>query len=730
MRHIYLLKDEVINKIAAGEVVERPSSVVKELVENAIDAKASHIHIELEEGGKKRISVTDDGIGMSPEDCLFAVQRHATSKIKTEEDLFAIDSMGFRGEALASISAISRFTLISRPKDLPVGTRLYSEGGVRWENHPWSGRAGTQIHVHDLFFNIPAREKFLKAYANEYSHCVELIQAMSLAHPELSFTLLHNGKETFFSPACLDEIKKSPESEGAFKPFGEAVLRKRAAQVYDPELIAQFLYTIEENQYGCYEALISPPGLDKATARSIFNFTNRRWVKDKTLQYGVIRGYQSHLLKGRYPSVIGFLSCDPSLVDVNAHPAKFEVRFQYPGEIQGLISLTIRKALRGYAWALPQTSVLSVDKQTSESHSSTKSPVKHWVSEVQNHSDQVVPSSSLTNEVQYPVGGVISSLKSNTTKETPSSRAPLSPPPFFAHKNEQTDIQNPSAALSKLQIKSDFQYSRDDFPPFPSPQIEKDEDVFETPSSSLSHMDRRFISSPEPSLTKVEVKPDQLTKQNVSLFADLSFRPEPSLRKAPSGKIPWDELVYMGSMARCYLFFEWNEDQMLVVDQHAFHERILYEKFMSHSQASDKQALIIPEEVPLSMEQRRVLFEMKEDLESYGFELHFEGDGDGGYVEIRAVPVILRRRNVQKMLCDLSSEGLDDLSVNTQSMVHPVIASMACHAAIRAGEHLGENELKALLQEAKEVDFYLNCPHGRRVFRWFQKSQIEAWFDR
>ena len=348
MGKIQLLDDLVINKIAAGEVVARPANVVKELVENSIDAGSSEIHIEIVEGGQQSIRISDNGVGMSGEDCKMSLRRHATSKIASSDDLFSIATMGFRGEALASISAVSRLNLCSKRQDYE-GCQLLSEGGEILQQQPWSGKPhGTIIGVRDLFYNVPARAKFLRATTTEFAHCLEIVQALSIAHPGISFSIKHNGKLRYESAAVEDY---APIEVEGFSLFGEKVLRTKAGALLGDHTAQQLRYVHEASTYGSFEALISPPGYEKATNKHTMTYVNGRWVKDRVLLAGIHRGYQSHILKGRYPVVIGFLRMDPGLIDVNVHPAKTEMRLQYPGEIQSLIASTIRTALREAAWA-------------------------------------------------------------------------------------------------------------------------------------------------------------------------------------------------------------------------------------------------------------------------------------------------------------------------------------------------------------------------------------------
>ncbi|RZA20290.1 MAG: DNA mismatch repair endonuclease MutL, partial [Proteobacteria bacterium] len=341
MARVHLLDDELINKIAAGEVVERPASVVKELVENAIDAGAQHIRVSLKDGGRQLIEVSDDGGGLSPEDAVLALKRHTTSKLRTADDLFAVSTMGFRGEALASISSVSRFTLQSMSRELAEGIRVHHEDG-RTTNTPWQGTFGTSVTVKDLFYNVPARKTFMKTSAAEFAVCHEYIQALALAMPERGFRLLHNDKEMF-------SVGPLPVAEGWAR--GEQALRLRAQAILGEEITGKLVYVQHVDRHAKVEGLISPPGLDKASAKHIFTFVNHRWVKDKVLRNGVLRGYHSHILRGKFPVALMYLDVEASLVDVNVHPAKTELRFQYGSEVASAVAMAIRDGLRQGAWS-------------------------------------------------------------------------------------------------------------------------------------------------------------------------------------------------------------------------------------------------------------------------------------------------------------------------------------------------------------------------------------------
>lgn len=631
MGQIQLLSDDVINKIAAGEVVERPASVVKELVENAIDARARRIEVRLEQGGTTLISVTDDGRGMDREDAQKALQRHATSKIKVTDDLFQIQTMGFRGEALASVAAVSRFTLSTHQAGAPTGTRLYFENDEGMQVRDFNGPIGTTVTVANLFYNVPVRAKFLKAPASEFAQCVELLHAFSLCHPGVGFTLVHNNKEYFSAPA----LTAVPETG----MFGEAALTARAKAVLGADAAA-LVYVTDENRYGHVEALVSPPGIEKATAKHLYLFVNRRWVKDKTIRFGVMRGYHTHLLKGRYPVAIVHLSMDPALVDVNVHPAKTEMRFQYPSEVQTLLAQAIRKGLRSPAWSAAPA---GEDRDPSFS---------------QTQRDD-------TRGTHWHAPGTARSL----------------PHRSYA----------PSVSVQSFRGRAEF-----------SPAAPEDLPMI----TGAGDIDQLLAGPP-----------------TESLEARTSVQDRAS--------IDWTNLDYVGCFADCYLMFS-DGGRLLAVDQHAFHERILYERLKSDSALlKQSQKLLVPESVQLSPSHVASLKTKLRELSGQGFQIDIDGDE---WITIHAVPSILSGKDLSGIFADLARDPSErddaDDYTNRLDAADLTLATIACHSAVRAGETLSDDDLRALIREAAAVDFYHNCPHGRRVFRWWTKSQVAAWFDR
>lgn len=649
MNRIQLLDDNLINKIAAGEVVERPASVVKELVENSLDAGATKISVELQEGGRKRILISDNGCGMSAEDAVKSLLRHATSKIKNAEDLFNLQTMGFRGEALASISAVSRFTLMTCEHGGGQGVKIQTDGGSAIEKSPWQSAGGTTIICDDLFFNVPVRQKFLKSAQAEYGAVVELMQALALAHPSVDFTLIHNGKE----------VLRAPSVESQSGDPSERALRARFAQVMKGDAGLGMIYTKSDCAYASMVALISAPGVERGSAGDMFLFVNGRWIKDKSLRFAVLRGYHSHLLRGKYPVVAVFLNVDAGLVDANVHPAKTEVRLQYAQEIHAMIATAVREGLRRGDWAA-ESSVAHLGRPTRDVASGALDE-EVFLSTPKTSSDPVVTSPHRGNLWSEPV-----------------ARGSTSGSPFRSGGGK-----TPEPARWR--------------------DVTPSHDVFSAPATR-------------------------------PLFDDI---PESSTNISPAvaatQTVPWSELRYLGSIADCYLLFSHGDRasgaRLLGVDQHAFHERVLYERLTRNQDLlKSSQALLVPEGIGLSPRETSALRELKPQLEANGFRFDVLDDDT---VEVRAVPVILAKSDLQSLLESLARRGSGDLPLeNNVGLAHDILATMACHGAVRAGEKLGENELKILINEARDVDFFHNCPHGRRVFKWWDEAQIARWFDR
>ncbi len=656
MQCIHILDESVINKIAAGEVVERPASVVKELVENAIDSGASSLNIEIEDGGLKKISVKDNGSGVYFEDFNLLLKRHATSKISSPNDLFNIHSMGFRGEALSSIASVSKFQFMSS-KAKGTGTSLSSLGGAETKIRPWMAHTqGSEVIVADLFFNLPVRLKFLKDPPREFSQINEWCTNLSLTRPDLDIRLTHNQKEKFHYPACLKPLKKGEHY------FGEDALKERAQQVLGTELASKLLYNQQESELAHMEALFSPPGYEKLVGKFMVQSVNSRLVKDQLVRFGILRGYYSHLLKGHFPICILRMNVEPALVDVNVHPTKTELRFQYEKELQGQISRLIKDKLKEASWA----DGINDFHQVKETEDKTRLAPSHW------------------GPIKMPNFSTLKTFISPNFGRKDQLKTPVIKTPITAHSEQQS--AQPSSTDTDIEEKR-------------TTSDEPSQDTSKSPNNLVHYTEN---NSEKESLLGLE----SLDTHNLEFNLH--------------------ELEYLGTLFKCYWLFE-SRHKMVLVDQHAFHERILYEKMHTNQSyfKDQSQGLLVPFSIEIDAEEAHLFLAHKKDFINLGLHGSLVGEST---LEITHIPAILMNRDLSTFLHDLFKKHKTD-QIEHGLLPH-LVATTACHGAIKAGEVLSFEELKILFKEAESVDFYYNCPHGRRVFKTFKKSEVYGWFDR
>ncbi|MBL0941307.1 MAG: DNA mismatch repair endonuclease MutL [Alphaproteobacteria bacterium] len=602
---VRVLPQNLINQIAAGEVVERPASVVKELVENAIDAQATHIEIQLRDGGRSFIAVQDNGLGMSASDLVLCVERHATSKIP-DEDLFHIQSLGFRGEALPSIGAISRLKILTRTAEAESGWSLAVEGGIKSGVTPISHTQGTRIEIRDLFFATPARLKFLKAATTEIAHVQDVIQRLAMAHPNISFRLF-DDKKTYLNfkatEGTLDAMQLSRLSQIMGEEFTQNAVSLNAAR--------------QDYHLKGYAGL---PTLNRANTSHQYLFVNGRPVRDKILQGAIRAAYQDFLARDRHPLVALFLNVEPELVDVNVHPAKTEVRFRESAIIRGLIVGALKDALM----------------QAGHRASTT---------------------------VAYTA---LRSFKSGASNP-------------YQYAKDQTDF------FSKVSISA--------YQPRSS-------------NSASSSLALDYASEPI-------VQPE--------LRVDSSTEPE----DPPSHPLGYAK----AQLYTTYIIAETAEG-MIIVDQHAAHERLVYEKMKTALQAQTllRQVLLVPEVVELTEIAVSRLSPRIEELVEFG--LVIEPFGTSA-VLVREIPALLGHIDVGRLIKDLVDE-IESFgeTLSLKERIEEVCSSMACHGSVRAGRKLTQTEMDALLRQMELTSHSGQCNHGRPTYVELKWSDIEKLFGR
>jgi DNA mismatch repair protein MutL len=610
---IRILPDILSNQIAAGEVVQRPASVVKELVENSIDARAARITVEMDKGGKSLIRVSDDGTGLSRDQALLAIERYATSKIFTKDDLFAIASFGFRGEALPSIASVSRFCLVTRPHDADAATRVEMAGGKLIQVSDTGAPAGTMVEVRHLFFNTPARRKFLKTDTTEAAHITDTLSGLALGNPSVGFRLFSQNRLVKHFPPDQD-------------------LRQRAMLVLGDDA-ADHLYEMEYSAGDVrVTGVCANPAVTRAAAGRIYLFVNRRLVHDKGVVAALFRGYAGRIMKGRYPMAVVCCDLPCDRVDVNVHPSKREIKFLDARPVYQAVTAAVNTALTA---AQKQMSIYARSGQRPESR----------------------PGPEIT---------------ADRFTQAPFAWEPDPPPaPAFGSRK-------PADASDGFSKQSDA-----DFCP------------------SLSHPDL----------------PGRI-QQTAETFKIPETTPDRSRLPRVVGQV-------MGT----YIVAE-QADTLMLVDQHAAHERVVYEA-LTHRHAhlpADTQYLLVPETLELGAKEADLLSGMLPDLAAMG--LVIEPFGGTTFV-IKAVPGLLDKASVKTMVTGMVDTLMEtgDTAVKEQWR-ETCLISMACHHAVRANRIMTLQEMETLIKDLWACRNPVHCPHGRPTIITFDKFQMEKLFKR
>ena len=635
MPKIIQLSPHIANLIAAGEVVERPASVVKELLENAVDAGASKVTVEIQNGGMTYLRVTDNGCGMSPADARTAFLRHATSKLRTAEDLSAIATMGFRGEALAAIASVSRIDLMTKTAGSISGTSLTLEAGKIVEEDETGCPDGTTIIVRDLFYNTPARMKFMKSDSVEGGKVAAAVQLQALAHPEVSFTFIRDGKQTLQTP-------------------GNGELGAAVYCVYGRES-AKFVEVSSRWEGYSLRGFVSKP-TDARPSRSLQTFfVNNRPVRSRLLIQALEEAYRNQIMVGKFPSCVLHLTLPPAAVDVNVHPAKTEVKFLSEKDAFDCIHYGVLGALN------KQPDRPQVQLRTPPAAAQTPAPAAAPV--------QPVKKQDFFRTMTAEEYKNFSAAVANTPKVTPAVARPVI---------EVMNAERP-AAHSVRQV--------------PLPPV--------TP-----------IAPPPP-------PPVPPAAKQVSIPM-----PEPVQEELPMPKeTPWR---MVGELYRSYILVE-QGDEAFLIDKHAAHERILFEKLRANPTDITSQTLLAPIPVRLRADAAAQLLNKGKLLEELGFELEEFGENT---VLVRRVPMDLAEADVADALMEMADDLLSGRSADTDTVRDELLHTMACKAAIKAGWKTDERELLALVREVMSREELKYCPHGRPICITLSKKQLEKQFKR
>ncbi len=711
MAVIHVLDKHTAELIAAGEVVERPASVVKELLENSIDAGATQVTVSIESGGVKLIEISDNGTGIEAEYISTAFIRHATSKIETPDDLTNIHTLGFRGEALASIAGVARVELTTRTEVDEFATVYRIEGGEEVSREPGARAVGTTIRVKDLFYNTPARMKFLKKDSSEGTFVSDTVTHVALSHPEVSVKFIREGKLQYVTP-------------------GDGQLRGAAYAVLGREFSRDLIEL--KNQEGVYRitGLVTPPKSCRASRSMQHFYINGRYVRNRTMMAGMEMAFKGTMMQGKFPGGILLLEMPADLVDVNVHPAKIEARFARENDVFDVVYHAVKLAL-----AQPGTGerlfTFEADKEEEKAENSKKDadiikndvknnnftglsaiirgqadpgvlPQQHWEpAKPAAAPQQPAPSAAM----QIPTAPSVPRWKGSAQNEdmldpfvtlhSPKLETTKAPEPFRAAASEaQLDVE-PEFGETKLHSPQDHMAAWNPAQEAPKEEPESAPYVETEPDAPEAAEQETVLAEPE--------------QMNFDPTAD---QPEP--------------LRYVGEVFRTYILAE-RGDELCLIDKHAAHERQLYEKLAANYGNVPSQMLLEPAAIDLAAEEKQALLDNIPLLENAGLEI---ADFGGNTVVLRAVPADVEPQNAESLLVEIANKllkgGHDALNEHTEWVLH----SISCRAAIKAGDKSSPQELLALAEKILSGEVPPFCPHGRPCVLKLTRKELEKQFGR
>ena len=687
MAVIRVLDKHTAELIAAGEVVERPASVVKELLENAIDAGATKITAAIESGGVKLIEVSDNGSGIEPPYISTAFIRHATSKISAESDLSAIHTLGFRGEALASIASVSRVELLTCTEQSECATLYRNEGGEEQLCEPAARAVGTTIRVRDLFYNTPARMKFLKKDASEGTFESDVVSRLALSHPEISFKFVREGKTQYVTP-------------------GDGDLRGAAYAVLGREFSRELIEVEDQSSLYHIRGLITPPKNCRASRSMQYFYINGRYVRNRTMMAGMESAYKGTTMQGKFPGGILMLDMPVDLVDVNVHPAKTEVRFARENDVFDVVYHAVKLALaspgsgeRRFVFDHPKETFQAAElDETNEFQKTSAESSENDVKEncftglsavIPGQSEPGVPKNRAASPDSKPISSTSDWLP-DIWGPRPSSVVSLHSPSY-----ERSGAAEGGFRSAEKESRLDISFSDPEELPEAAPPLRPEE----SPAQELA----------APALQTVEEEP--------------AFQPQQTC--LPGAEAPV-RLSYVGEAFHTYIIAQ-REDELCLIDKHAAHERQIYEKLAASYGDVPSQLLLAPLVISLSAEEKQALMDHIPLLENAGIEV---GDFGGSTVLLRAVPCDIEQDNLEDMLVEIANKlargSRDALSERTEWVLH----SISCRAAVKAGDRTSPEELMALAERILSGEVPPFCPHGRPCVLKLTRKELEKQFGR
>ena len=668
MGSIVLLDDLTINQIAAGEVIERPANVVKELVENSIDAGATSINVEIENGGISLIRITDNGKGIAADDVEIAFERHATSKIRSAKDLIKVSTMGFRGEALASIAAIAKVELVTKTKDAEMGTRIIVEGGDVVLKEECGAPNGTTITVRELFFNTPVRYKFLKKDFTEGGYIETALERISLINPGISFRLISNKKQ------ILQTSGNGDMKTVVFNIFGKDVSQNIVDLNFEYEGIE-------------VTGVAGKPEIARSNRSNQLFYVNGRFIKDKTLSAATEEAYRTLVPQGKFCFCIVNVNMNPEMVDVNVHPAKLEVRFTEEGKVFKAVYHAVRNALLG--------NDLIKDESADEK--------------------PIVRENAVTNETPVKKGlfEIFRGGKSNEKKEENTNLRTMD--------IEVTKKENDDTFISKMMTKG-----RQENTDAREEHLDDKDTVSEltvreqTNKYNVNDEENEIVTNNKvKDIVDAYNEKESSEQKQVPMFYEQDF----------IEKVELPEYQILGVAFNTYILLQLDDD-IYILDQHAAHERVLYEKVKQNfykDGGKEVQMLLLPDVIDLPKKDMRLVHDNLKLFEQSGFDIEEFGENT---IKINGVPVICYEMDTKDLFLDII-DGLDITNrTNKQDIEEKFISTVACKAAVKANMYLDEREIRGLLDELLLLENPFTCPHGRPTAIRITKTEIEKKFGR
>ncbi|MCH4477316.1 DNA mismatch repair endonuclease MutL [Staphylococcus haemolyticus] len=668
MGKIKELQTSLANKIAAGEVVERPSSVVKELLENAIDAKSTEINIEVEQSGISSIRVVDNGTGIEQDDLDLVFHRHATSKLDDDDDLFHIRTLGFRGEALASISSVAKVTL-KTCTDRENGYEIYAENGEILSRKPAKAKKGTDITVSSLFYNTPARLKYIKSLYTELGKITDIVNRMAMSHPDIRISLISDGKTLL-------------------KTNGSGKTNEVMAEIYGIKVAKDLVHIQGDTSDYHLEGFVAKPEHSRSNKHYISIFINGRYIKNFVLNKAIIEGYHTLLTIGRYPICYLNIEMDPILVDVNVHPTKLEVRLSKEEQLYQLIVEKIRYAFKDRI-LIPQ-----------------------------NDLDRTPKKNKVLNQFEQQKLDFERRRRNSNQDKTNSQYYDMS----------ESEVQNPNLDNNELINESTESFVHnnklsDDKDYF---QIQK-EILNDLDKGDASSLNDESTNDSEEVVTEQNNSDEASSKSYQTLYSQQDNNDiKGKVSNTPSRRVPYMEVV--GQVHGTYIIAQ-NENGMFMIDQHAAQERIKYEYFREKigEVTNEVQDLLIPLTFHFSKDEQMIIDQYQDELDKVG--VHLEHFGGHDYI-VNSYPVWFPKAEAEEIIQDMVELVLNDKKVNVKKMREDAAIMMSCKKSIKANHYLKNNEMADLIDQLREAEDPFTCPHGRPIIINFSNYELEKLFKR